>query len=398
MNILYEYHQQFLKNLKPRFTRQLLHQIDWSNRMIGVKGARGVGKSTLILQHIQTKFGEATEALYVSIDHLQILGISLLDIADHHYKIGGTHLFIDEIHKSPGWSRELKVIYDLYSTLFIVFTSSSILEIYKGQSDLSRRVLLYELNGLSFREYLQIEYDTKLPILPIEDLMLHHTTIAHDVLTEKLKPLKYFNAYLRSGYYPFYLENKDSYSLKLLNIINHTLEQDIHTLYGLDSSSVIKLKKLLHVLSVSVPFQPNIAKLAGAIEISKNTLFQYLECMRQGKLISLLLDQAKSYSLITKPEKIYLHNPNLIYSLSPTVYAIGNVRETFFLNQLTIVAKVNSSKHGDFLVNDKYSFEIRGQNKNFDQIANIPNSFIAADDIEIGSKNKIPLWLFGFLY
>lgn len=398
MDQLYILHQEYLRGLQISFRRYLLDSIDWTNRLIGIKGARGVGKTTLILQHIFEKFEYRKEALYVSMDNIALTGLSIIEIAAQHQKTGGTHLFIDEIHSSKDWSKELKNIYDLHQSLYIVFTSSSILEINKGQADLSRRVVQYELQGLSFREFLVLEMKENINHYSIPEILEHHIDIAHGILSQNVKPLQHFSNYLHYGYYPFFLENIASYKIKLLNIINLTLDQDLVQIQSLDPINIPKLKKLLHVLSVSVPFQPNISKLAGSIEITRNTLLLYLQYMQNAKLVGLLYDHARSYSLISKPEKIYLHNTNLIYTLSSENANKGNVRETFFLNQVSSNNSVHTSEKGDFLVNEKYTFEIGGAQKNYKQIAEIKNSYLVVDDLEIGFGNKIPLWIFGLTY
>lgn len=396
MDFLPLIHQQYLRNLKSSFKRDLLEQIDWNNRMIGVTGARGVGKTTLLLQYISQTFGYSDDVLYLTMDHIQLSGVSLLEIATYHTGKGGTHLFIDEIHKSKNWSSELKTIYDLYPELKIIFTSSSILEIYKGQADLSRRVILYDMNGLSFREFLQIEEGIKLEHYTLKDVIAHHQDIAHSILNTGIKPLKYFKNYLNYGYYPFYLENLSAYPIKLLNIINLTLEIDLVSIKNVDPVSIPKLKKLINLLASSVPFQPNISKLAGSIEITRNTLLQYLQYLAQAKILTLLQDSGSSYSYIAKPEKVLLHNPNLMSCLQPNSVNLGSIRETFFVNAISALYQINTTSQGDFVVEDKYRFEVGGANKTNKQIAGLEDSYLVVYDIEIGSRNKIPLWLFGF--
>ena len=374
-----------------------MNQIDWGNRMIGITGARGVGKTTLLLQHISQTFGYSGDVLYLTMDHIQLSGVSLLEIASYHTASGGTHLFIDEIHKSDNWSSELKTIYDLYPDLKLVFTSSSILEIYKGQADLSRRVILYDMNGLSFREFLQIEAGINLNSFTLTDIIEHHQEIAHNILNTGIKPLKYFKNYLNYGHYPFYLENISSYPIKLLNIINLSLEVDLVSIKKVDPVSVPKLKKLISILATSVPFQPNISKLAGSIEITRNTLLLYLQYLSQAKIVSLLQDSGSSYSYLAKPDKVLLHNTNLISCLQPNSANLGSIRETFFVNAVSDLHQINTSHQGDFMVEDKYHFEVGGAGKTNKQVAGLENSYLAIDDVEIGSKNKIPLWLFGFL-
>lgn len=397
MDFLPVIHQQYLRNLKSSFKRDLLHQIDWTNRMIGITGARGVGKTTLLLQHINQVFGYSENVLYLTMDHIQLSGLSILDIAAYHSANGGTHLFIDEIHKSNNWSGELKTIYDLYPGLNVVFRSSSILEIYKGQADLSRRVVMYDMNGLSFREFLQIETGIDLDVFSLDNVLTNHVEMAHHILDLGIKPIKHFKQYLEYGHYPFYLENISAYPIKLLNIINLTLEIDLMSIKNVEPASIPKLKKLIHLLATSVPFQPNISKLAGSVEITRNTLLQYLQYLSQAKILNMLQDAGGSYSYIAKPEKIFLHNTNLMSCLQPNKVNIGSARETFFVNALSTTYQINTTSQGDFLVSDHFTFEIGGHSKTTKQVAGLVDSYIVVDDVEIGSKNKIPLWLFGFL-
>jgi predicted AAA+ superfamily ATPase len=397
MEFLSLIHQQYLKNLKFSFKRDLLDQIDWTNRMIGITGARGVGKTTLLLQYIKQTFRFSEDVLYITMDHIQLSGVSLLDVAAFHLGNGGTHLFIDEIHKSKSWSGELKTIYDLYPGLHVIFTSSSILEIYKGQADLSRRAILYDMEGLSFREYLQIETGIKLEILNIKEIISQNIEISHEILNKGIKPLKQFKNYLKYGYYPFYLENLSAYPIKLLNIINLTLEVDLVSIKNVDPVSIPKIKKLINILANSVPFQPNVSKLARSIEITRNTLLLYFQYLAQAKILNLLQEKGSTYSHITKPEKVLLHNPNLMACLQQNNLNSGSIRETFFVNSISPLHLVNTSIKGDFVVDDTYVFEVGGASKTNKQISGLPDSFLAVDDIEIGSRNKIPLWLFGFL-
>lgn len=399
MEILYSNHQRYIKNIDSKFKRSLAGKIEWNNRLIGLKGVRGVGKTTLLLQRIKDEFGNSPKALYVSMDNLAYSGYSLMEIASHHESVGGTHLFIDELHKSENWSLELKSIYDLYDELSIVFTSSSILEIDKGEADLSRRAIIYELNGLSFREFLVLETGIDFEILSLEEVLKNHVEIANQIISKKIKPLKWFGAYLQYGYMPYFIENKNTYCMKVMASINSTLEVDLVGLKKLDPVNIIKLKRLMYYLSVSVPYQPNISKLAGSLEISRNTLLLYMEYLSKSKLVSMLKnDSSLSYSTLAKPEKIYLQNPNFVYCLNPNEHNLGHLRETFFLNQLSFLYPVNSIEKGDFMVDRKYTFEVGGPKKNFSQIAGIEDSYLAVDAVEYGFQNKIPLWLFGFLY
>ncbi len=397
MDIIYAEHTRLLLGLKSEFRRDFTDTVDWDERMLAIKGARGVGKTTLLLQHIKSTFGTSTKALYVSMDNLQVAGMSIWDIAEYHHNQGGTHIFIDEIHKYLNWSIELKNIYDRLPNLYVVFSSSSILQIYKGYADLSRRVISYHLEGLSLREFIQIEAKIKLPILTLNDILSKHLEHSAAIL-EIVKPLAYFKSYLQYGYYPFYLQNKKSYYQKLNTILNVTLEVDLPYILDINTINVSKIKRLLKVIAGSVPFQPNITKLAETVELNRNTLTQYLYYLEQSELLNLLTSTEKSYGHLTKPEKIFLQNPNLAYAFSYEAPQIGTQRELYFLNQLRATEEVHFSKIGDFIVNQKHVFEIGGSKKTFSQIADVEHSYLALDELEIGTKNKIPLWLFGFLY
>lgn len=397
MEFLYKLHTAYLNNLKPSFRRNLIDEIEWSERLIGLKGARGVGKSTLLLQHIKEKFKTSNKALYVSLDSFIMNNNTILDVAEFHTNNGGTHLFLDEIHKYENWSRELKTIYDLYPRLHVAFTSSSILHIYKGFADLSRRAITYDMHGLSFREFLEIETGKKFKTYTLKEILAKHGEIASEIC-EDLHPLEYFKKYLKHGYYPIYLQGEKMYPQKLTNVINLILDIDLPYILGVDIQNVSKIKKLLYLLASAVPFQPNVSKLSVSMELTRGILNTYLNYLKDAHLINLLLSNSKNYSIISKPEKIYLHNTNLAYAINPEVIQIGTLRETFFYNQLNNTNKVNTAESGDFLINEKYVFEVGGKNKTFSQIANIKNSYLAVDEMEIGYKNRIPLWLFGFLY
>ncbi|NEN24570.1 ATP-binding protein [Cryomorpha ignava] len=387
-----------LRNTSLSFKRYLLHSIDWGDRLIAIKGARGVGKTTLILQHIKENFKIDATVLYVSLDDIYFQAHSLVDLAEEFYKNGGKHLFIDEVHKYSNWSLELKNIYDNYQDLKVVFTGSSMLEIYKGDADLSRRAVSYELKGLSFREYLTFEKKADLAPLDLSDILVNHHQIATEI-TAELKILPEFKQYLKMGYYPFYKEGKNSYHQKLNNIVNLILETDVTSVYRAEYQTILKLKKLLYVIATSVPFQPNITKLSEKIDTtSRSSTLQYLDYLEKANLIINLKTSAKGNNYLVKPDKIYLENTNLMVALGDQANEEGNIRETFFLNQLSGANQVNTSKISDFLVNNQYTFEVGGKNKGKSQIKGLDDAFLASDNIEIGFGNKIPIWLFGLLY
>lgn len=380
---------ELLDQTPTTFVRYIHDQIDWSNQMLAIVGSRGVGKTTLLLQHIKSHLPKS-QTLYINADDLYFSDNSLLDLAETFHKNGGLYLFVDEIHKYPNWSKEMKLIYDYLPKLKVVFTGSSILDIFKGTSDLSRRVVLYNMYGLSFREYLNMNYGLSLPTYSIDQI------VNHEVKAEGVEfPLAEFHKYLHSGYYPFSLS--PGFTEKLNQIINTTLENDIPMYAKMNMTSSIKLKRLLAVVSKSVPFKPNYSKLSQILAIDRNTLNLYVEYMTRAELVSQLFDSTSGIRGLGKVEKLYLNNTNLIYALSGATAETGNVRETFFLNQMRVTHRIVASPVSDFLVNDM-TFELGGKGKGKTQIAGTSKSFVVKDDILHGFGNTIPLWHFGFTY
>jgi uncharacterized protein len=396
MEKLYDLHFSYLRKTKSTFKRYLMDEINWEGKLIGIKGAKGVGKTTLILQHIKENF-MGNEALYVSMDSIIAKPYTIFEIAEFHINKGGTHLFIDEIHKYADWSREIKTIYDLYPDIHVVFSGSSILQIYKSFADLSRRAVSYILEGLSFREFLELETGIRFSTVTLADLLQNHVQIAENIIA-KVNVFKHFDQYFRYGYYPFYLEDRRDFNLKLENVINNSLDTDLPFMLEINVHNIFKIKKLLYILATHLPFQPNITKLAESLELNRNTLNNYLYYLSESKLLNLLTDSGKSYTALSKPEKIYMQNTNLIYTISAENVNKGTLRELYFLNQVSAKYLVNFVKKGDFKVENKYLFEVGGAQKSFTQIADEKNSYLAIDDVQIGRGNKIPLWLFGFLY
>jgi len=397
MENLYANYRKRIDSEKSFYLRYLHNDIDWNERMIGIIGARGAGKTTLMIQHIRETFTDRNNALYVSLDNLWFSNHSLTELCDHFCAFGGTHIFIDEIHRYPNWAIELKNIYDNYPELHIVFTGSSILEIYKSDADLSRRAMKHELHGLSFREYLALENVMDIKPFSLEEILRNHTNIASDISsTVKILPL--FKAYLEHGYYPFYRESIKNYSSKLENVVNTIIEIDLPSIEKIDYNGVFNIKKLLMILASLVPYTPNIEKLSNEMNLNRASTLKYLTYLNKAELINVLLPTNKGMSMLTKPEKIYLNNTNLLYALTSARVDEGNVRETFFMNQLMVGHKVSVAKKGDFLIDGKYTIEVGGKNKSFDQIKDLADSFVVADNLEIGWGNKIPLWLFGFCY
>jgi uncharacterized protein len=395
MELLIEAHNRQIEQLEIRFRRDL--SIDWNDRLIGLTGARGVGKTTFLLTYIKEQLNNSPKALYASMDDFYFSNATLLQLADEWVKRGGTHLFVDEIHKYLNWSQELKNIYDKYKKLKVIFTGSSVLHIQSGNADLSRRAVVYNMEGLSFREYINIETGNSFERISLTELLKNHEAICREIVS-KIKPIAYFDNYLKHGYYPYYLESSATYHRKLLNTINLMLEVDLPYLRHVEVKYVHKLKKLLYLLAQSAPFQPNVSQLAGDMEVSRNTVMLYLNYLEESKLLNLLRSKASSDAMLAKPEKVYLHHPNLLHAIGNVAVNKGSERETFFYNQVNNVCKVAYTTSGDFLVEGKYTFEIGGKTKGKKQIKEIKNSYIAADMLEYGFDNKIPLWLFGFLY
>ncbi|MEX0811744.1 MAG: AAA family ATPase [Chitinophagales bacterium] len=394
MEKLIELHTTYTEQLEIRYRKTI--DIDWNDRLIGLTGARGVGKTTFLLTYIKGEIKKPQKAIYVSTDDIQFSSNTLVELADEWVKRGGTHLFLDEIHKYPNWSQELKNIYDRYKKLKVVFTGSSVLHIQDGNADLSRRAVMYNMEGLSFREFLNIETGQNFERISLAEMIKSHEQISKEIV-KKVKPLAYFDEYLKYGHYPYYLENKNTYHRKLMNTVSLMMEIDLPYLRHVEVRYLHKLKKLLSILAHSVPYQPNISKLAGDMEVSRNTVMLYLKYLEESKLIKLLHSKKSSDAQMAKPEKVYLHNSNLLHAICQSNINKGAEREIFFYNQVDTRYAVSYTKQGDFLVEEKYTFEIGGKSKGKKQIKNLKNAYLAADMIEYGFENKIPLWLFGFL-
>lgn len=389
MERLYEFFYRKLKNTPVEFFRYKYNQIKWESRAFGLVGPRGVGKSTMLLQYIKQNL-DTKDTLYVSADNLYFAEHKLVDLADRFVKMGGKHLFIDEIHKYEGWSRELKQIYDSYDDLQIVISGSSILDIYKGMADLSRRMPIYEMQGLSFREYLRLFHGIDVPVYSLKDILTHKA-----VISGVEHPLPLFHDYLERGYYPF---GRDAeFEIELMQVINQTMEIDIPMHIKTNISVGRKLKSLIMVVSKSVPFKPVMQKLADVTGISRNDIPDYLIYMERAGMISQLRNATGGLRGLGKVEKLYLDNTNLIYTLAPERADIGNVRETFFMNQTRVCNDVRSSDISDFEIDGKV-FEIGGRKKGQKQIESADDGYIVKDDIESGYANVIPLWAFGLNY
>jgi uncharacterized protein len=398
MEKLFQIFSSRVQAVDTSFRRYLWHDIDWKNRLIAITGTRGAGKTTLLLQYIKETFGNTLEEVfYASLDNLYFTKTTLSVFADDFVKQGGKFLFLDEVHKYPEWSREIKNIYDNYPQLSIVFTGSSALDIFRGNADLSRRLLHYTLNGLSFREFIELKYHHRFPVFSLTDV----TEKAFDISTAinaVIKPVKLFEEYQKIGYYPFFAEDEKNYTQRLLQTINQTLESDLPAVAKIGYSSVYALRKLFAVIAETVPFKPNILKLSQQIGIDRETLLKYLHLLSKADLLLLLHADTRGISRLNKPDKVYLNNANMMYALAENPVNTGTMRETFFYNQTRVRHTINYTDKGDFLVDRKFVCEVGGKNKNQQQIAGIPNAFIAADNIEYPWKNMIPIWMFGFLY
>jgi uncharacterized protein len=385
--------QQALEIVRP-----LANNIDWDNRLISILGARGIGKTTLMLQRIKKIYGLSNEALYITLDDIYFTDNLLTDFAQEFRQNGGKILFIDEVHKYPNWAKEIKNIYDFHKDLSIVFTGSSIVDISRQNADLSRRAVQYELTGLSYREFLSFAGIANLNPITLEDLLQNHVAIANK-LTLNFKPLQYFNNYLKYGYYPFFIENINTYNLRLEKVVRLIVAEDLQFIAGFNPQHSRKIYQLLYILATNVPFKPNITKLSEKTGISRNMIIAYLYYLDNARLINTLTAAGKSISTLQKPDKIFLENTNLLFALSPNNTDKGSLRETFFMSQIKNAGhEINLPLKGDFYVDDKYTFEIGGKGKTTKQLVGVNNAYFAVDDIEAGIAKKIPLWMFGLLY
>lgn len=380
-----------------KFKRYLHGQINWDVRLLGIKGARGVGKTTMLLQHIKETAGNLDEVFYVSMDNMWFQTHSILELVEFLYTRGVTRIYFDEVHKYPNWTVLLKNLYDNYPDLHIVYTGSAMLAIDHSKSDLSRRQSMYTLHGLSFREYLEYEGILSMQPVTLGELLENHIGYAME-MTSKIKVLKHFGQYLDSGYYPYYKEAGKDYLMRIGEVSQLVIDSDIPAVEEtITYTTRQKIKKLLMVIAENVPLEPNISKLAASLESTRDHTLKMLYWLDRAALLRLLTDKTKDYKHLTGPKKIYLDNTNLMNALGSKI-SKGTLRETFFANQAGAVSSLLMPKQGDFLADGKYLFEVGGQQKTFNQIADQPDSYLAIDDIEVGNGNRIPLWLFGCLY
>ncbi|KPM31908.1 AAA ATPase [Croceitalea dokdonensis DOKDO 023] len=392
-------HQESLIAHAPPNERYLAKEIDWSDRLIAIKGARGSGKTSLLLQ--RAKFHLVDKAyLYTTLDSLYFLENTLVSLADEFVLQGGEYLLLDEVHKYPRWSREIKLIYDKHPKLHLVFTSSSMLEVYKGESDLSRRVVTYHLKELSFREFLYLDKGHKISKVSMADILTGHKDIARAFLKDINHPIKVFKEYLQYGAYPYFLENKESYGERLLQTINLIIESDMAAVENITYDDSRKIKKLLIAISQSAPFTPNIKKLSERLGINRTFLINAIKLLDRADLIISLFKPDKGIGQFTKPEKLYLNNTNIVNALGKGNAEIGTVRETFFANQFKHLknCEIHLAEKADFIIDRKFTFEIGGKGKSSKQIKNVANSYVVRDDMEVGALNIIPLYLFGLMY
>ena len=378
------------------FKRYLYHKINWDARVIGIKGERGVGKTTMLLQRIKEKYSNPDDTFYISLDHFWCRTHELQDLVEFMYRRGITEFYIDEVHKYKDWSIILKNLVDEHDDLRIVYTGSSLLEIDNAKVDMSRRQTPYTLKGMSFREYMEYEGIMKMNAVPLEELLNNHVSIAMDI-SANTKILVAFESYLRTGVYPFYKDAGQDFLVRLKEVVDTVIESDLPAVEKITFDTIEKCKKLLMSIAENVPLQPNVDRLAASLGTTRDTLLKLLYKLDKAEILELLTVELKSYKKLVNPEKIYLGNTNLMYALSPKI-EVGTLRETFFIDQFASVGTVQMPTKGDFLVNDKYLFEVGGEGKSFEQIADIPNSYLAIDGIETGYGARVPLWLFGLLY
>ncbi len=387
-----------ISQINTGIVRDMMHSVNWEKQLVAIRGSRGVGKTTLIRQYIKQKFGiSAGEALYCVMDSMYFANHTLLELAEQFHLMGGTHLFLDEVHRYPTWSREIKEIIDLYPNMKITFTGSSLIQILNADADLSRRVLSYTMEGLSFREYLQFYKGIHIPVYGLEDIMTNYDDICAE--TNKMcHPQPLFEEYLRVGYFPFYDGDEEEYYSRIENVIDFIVGQELPQFCGVDPANTRKVKALIQFLADSVPYELNIAKLSARLELNKNTVLSYINSLGRAELLMLLYSDSKTITRLQKPDKIYLHDPNMFYALG-FGEKIGTIRECFLINQLSVNHTVEYGKEqGDFIIDGNITIEVGGPDKTFVQVANIPNSYIFADRIELPVGKKLPLWMAGLVY
>ena len=398
MDTLFKKHRTLISQTNTGIVREIMKSVNWEKQLVSIRGSRGVGKTTLMRQYIKQMYGvNAGEALYCVMDSMYFTSHTLMEVAERFHLMGGKHLFLDEVHKYPTWSKELKEIIDLWPDMKITFTGSSLLQILNADADLSRRVLSYDMAGLSFREYLRFYKNIELPVHTLKEVLEDADAVCDEVC-KVCHPQPLFEEYLRAGYYPFYDGDEQEYYSRIENVVSFIIDQEMTQLCGVDPAYTRKLKAMMLFLVNNVPYDVNIAKLASYLELNKNTVLSYLSSMQKAELLHLLYADNKSVTKMQKPDKIYVHNPNMLCALSSNLN-VGTLRECFVVNQLSVGHTVEYGKtQGDFLIDGKITVEVGGQDKSFDQIADIPNSYILADSMEFPIGKKLPLWVVGLLY
>lgn len=378
--------------------REMMNTVKWEKQLVAIRGSRGVGKTTLMRQYVRQKYGvEAGEALYCVMDSMYFTNHTLIGLAERFHMMGGKHLFLDEVHRYPTWSREIKEIIDLYPDMKITFTGSSLIQILNADADLSRRVLSYTMEGLSFREFLLFYRGIRIPVYSLDDVLNHYDDICKEI-NSRCRPQPLFEEYLKVGYFPFYDGDEEEYYSRIENVIDFIVDQELTLFCGVDTANTRKVKALIQFIADSVPYELNIAKLSARLELNKQTVLSYINSLGRAELLHLLYSDNNTITRLQKPDKIYLHDPNMFYALG---YGekIGTIRECFVVNQLSVNHTVEYGKaQGDFVIDGKTTIEVGGPDKSFEQVANISDSFIFADRIELPIGKKLPLWMAGLTY
>jgi len=393
------FHAEMLHKLDSthmEFRRDIHRSIDWSNRLIGIKGPKGVGKTTLLLQHIKDSFSDLSKVLYVSMDNLWLSYGSIADLVDFHYTHGGTHVFLDDIHRYGAWQRAVKNIYDDYPSLKVAYAGSSMMKMHSPEADLSRRQRAYDMPGLSFREFLRSENALEYRILSLDEILENHMGLSMDICS-RIKVMPLFEKYLKTGYYPFYREEAHGFPARLEEMVRIGLDRDLPSNTDMEYASLQKARKMFMLLISKVPYAPRMKDVFDAVGTNREHGYMILDALEKAGLLRLLKTRSKDSKPFARPERIFPDNTCLMYAFTGNP-DLDDVRRAFFMSQLSNVHTVNYPQKGDFLVDSRYTFEVGGRRKSFDQIKDMPDSFLAVDGIETGSGNRIPLWLFGFMW
>lgn len=399
MDSLFKKHRLFISQVNMDIVRDMINKVSWDKPLVSIRGSRGVGKTTMIRQYIRKTYGVTPgEALYCVMDSMYFTKNSLLDMAERFHLMGGKHLFLDEVHKYENWSKEIKELNDLYPDMKITFSGSSLIQILNADADLSRRVLTYDMAGLSFREFVRFYHGKELPVWTLEQVLDNPDAVCDEVQKIVGSPQKLFEEYLRVGYYPFYDGNEMEYYSRIENVVQFIVDQEMTLFCGVDPAYTRKIKAMMMYLADNLPYEVNVSKLSSYLELNKQTVLAYLSSMNRAELISLLYSDNKSVTKMQRPDKVYIHNPNMLCALAKNVN-IGTLRECFVVNQLGVNHEVEYGKtQGDFKIDGKWIFEVGGADKSFDQIADIPNSYVLADSMEFPIGKKLPLWIVGLIY